>query len=318
MIRSTRILVTTCTDPHRNLALEEALLLSLPQDQAVLYLWQNRHTVVIGAGQNAFAECRVDLLKAEGGTLARRSSGGGAVYHDMGNLNFSFLVPKADYDVSRQLKVILEAVRALGVDAVASGRNDLTADGRKFSGNAFRVLKDGALHHGTLIVNVDMGLIGRYLNVSKDKLEAKGVKSVPARVVNLSELSPAVTVEAMAQAVIDAFGREYGAAPVESAGDLPIDDALLGRYQSDAWNYGKAPEGGLTLATRFPWGGVELNASVTGGALTNVAVFTDAMDETLSERLASSLEGCPYSGTRLAECARSLDLGDLGDWLETL
>ncbi len=318
MIRSTRILVTTCTDPHRNLALEEALLLSLPQDQAVLYMWQNRHTVVIGAGQNAFAECRVDLLKAEGGTLARRSSGGGAVYHDMGNLNFSFLVPKADYDVSRQLKVILEAVRALGVDAVASGRNDLTADGRKFSGNAFRVLKDGALHHGTLIVNVDMGLIGRYLNVSKDKLEAKGVKSVPARVVNLSELSPAVTVEAMAQAVIDAFGREYGAAPVESAGDLPIDDALLGRYQSDAWNYGKAPEGGLTLATRFPWGGVELNASVTGGALTNVAVFTDAMDETLSERLASSLEGCPYSGTRLAECARSLDLGDLGDWLETL
>lgn len=318
VIRSTRILVTTCTDPHRNLALEEALLLSLPQDQAVLYLWQNRHTVVIGAGQNAFAECRIDLLNAEGGTLARRSSGGGAVYHDMGNLNFSFLVPKTDYDVARQLKVILEAVRALGVDAVASGRNDLTADGRKFSGNAFRVLKDGALHHGTLLVNVDMGLIGRYLNVSKDKLEAKGVKSVPARVVNLSELSPAVTVDSMAQAVIDAFQQEYGAAPVESAGDLPIDDTLFGRYKSDAWNYGKPPEGGLTLATRFPWGGVELNASVTGGALTNVAVFTDAMDETLSERLASSLEGCPYSGARLAECARSLDLSDLGGWLENL
>jgi len=318
VIRSTRILVTTCTDPHRNLALEEALLISLPQDQAILYLWQNRHTVVIGAGQNAFAECRLDLLKAEGGTLARRSSGGGAVYHDMGNLNFSFLVPRADYDVARQLKVILEAVRALGVNAVASGRNDLTADGRKFSGNAFRVMKDGALHHGTLLVNVDMGLIGRYLNVSRDKLEAKGVKSVPARVVNLSELSPAVTIDAMAQAVIDAFGREYGAAPVESAVDMPIDEALIARYQSDEWNYGKPPEGGLTLSARFPWGGVELNASVTSGALTNVAVFTDAMDETLSRRLASSLEGCPYSGARLAECARSLGLNDLGDWLENL
>jgi len=141
---------------------------------------------------------------------------------------------------------------------------------------------------------------------------------VPARVVNLSELSPAVTIDAMAQAVIDAFGREYGAAPVESAVDMPIDEALIARYQSDEWNYGKPPEGGLTLSARFPWGGVELNASVTSGALTNVAVFTDAMDETLSRRLASSLEGCPYSGARLAECARSLGLNDLGDWLENL
>ncbi len=318
MIRSTRILTTESTDPHRNLALEEALLLTLPSDQAVLYLWQNRHTVVIGAGQNARAECRVDLLESEGGTLARRSSGGGAVYHDMGNLNFSFLVPRADYDVPRQLKVILEAVRALGVEAEPSGRNDLTAQGRKFSGNAFRVLKDGALHHGTLLVNVDMSLIGRYLNVSKDKLKAKGVKSVPARVVNLSELSPAVTVDSMRRAVIDAFSAEYGAAPVEDAGGLTIDPALLARYQSAEWNYGKPAEGDLTLSTRFPWGGVEVNASVRNGALAGVTVFTDAMDETLSGKLSETLEGCPYSGAKLAHCARSLHLHDLGDWLETL
>lgn len=318
MIRSTRILTTNCVDPHRNLALEEALLLSLPEDQAILYLWQNRHTVVIGAGQNAFAECRVDLLASEGGTLARRSSGGGAVYHDMGNLNFSFLVPRADYDVSRQLKVILNAVRALGVHAEASGRNDLTAEGRKFSGNAFRILKDGALHHGTLLVNVDMGLIGRFLNVSKDKLQAKGVKSVPARVVNLSELSGDVTVDAMRQAVIDAFSVEYGRAAVEPADDIPVDAALLARYESPEWNFGKPAQGDLTLATRFPWGGVEVNASVESGALRGVTVFTDAMDETLSQKLSSLLEGCPYSGARLAECARTLELNDLGDWLETL
>jgi len=318
MIRTTRILTTDCTDPHRNLALEEALLLNLPEDQAILYLWQNRHTVVIGAGQNAYAECRLDLLDAEGGTLARRSSGGGAVYHDMGNLNFTFLVPRADYDVARQLRVILEAVRALGVDAEPSGRNDLTAEGRKFSGNAFRLLKDGALHHGTLLVSVDMALLGRYLNVSKDKLQANGVKSVPARVVNLSELSPAVTVDSMRRAVIDAFAREYGAAPVEDADGLPVDPDILARYASPAWNYGKPPEGDLSLSTRFPWGGVEVNASVKEGRLTNVRVFTDAMDETLSQRLSCRLEGCAYSGARLAECARDLELHDLGDWLETL
>ena len=318
MIRTTRILTTACNDPHRNLALEEALLTSLPEGQAVLYLWQNRHTVVIGAGQNAFAECRIALLESEGGTLARRSSGGGAVYHDMGNLNFSFIVPREDYDVSRQLKVILEAVRALGVAAEPSGRNDLTAEGRKFSGNAFRVLKDAALHHGTLLVNVDMGLIGRYLNVSKDKLQAKGVKSVPSRVVNLSELSPAVTVDAMHRSVVDAFSKEYGPAPVERADDLPLEETLLARYQSEGWNYGKAPEGGLSLATRFPWGGVEVNATVSDGRLLGVRVFTDAMDETLSEKLSTRLEGCPYSGAKLAECARTLDLMDLGDWLQTL
>ena len=318
MIRITRILTTGLTDPHRNLALEEALLASLPEDQAILYLWQNRHTVVVGAGQNAYAECRLDLLEAEGGTLARRSSGGGAVYHDMGNLNFTFLVPRADYDVARQLKVILEAVRALGVHAEPSGRNDLTAEGRKFSGNAFRILKDGALHHGTLLVNVDMALLGRYLNVSKDKLKAKGVKSVPARVVNLSELSPAVTVDTMRQAVIDAFSNEYGAATVEDADGIPVDPALIARYESPAWNYGKPPEGDLKLATRFLWGGVEVNASVKDGRLTGVSVFTDAMDETLSEKLSCRLEGCPYSGARLADCARDLELNDLGDWLETL
>jgi len=318
MIQSTRILVTGCVDPHRNLALEEALMLSLPEGQAILYLWQNRHTVVIGAGQNAWAECRIALLEDEGGTLARRSSGGGAVYHDLGNLNFSFIVPRGDYDVSRQLRVICRAARSLGVDAEPSGRNDLTADGRKFSGNAFRLLKDSALHHGTLLVNVDMALLGRYLNVSADKLKAKGVKSVPARVVNLSELKPSVTVSAAMSAVVEAFSAEYAPAPVERADDFPVDPALLARYASDAWNYGVPPEGDLTLATRFAWGGVEVNASVEKGVLRGVCVFTDAMDETLSQKLSERLEGCPYSGARLAECARALDLPDVGDWLGSL
>jgi lipoate-protein ligase A len=318
MIRSTRIFVTDCTNPHRNLATEEALLLSLPQDQAVLYLWQNRHTVVVGAGQNAYAECRTALFESEGGTLARRSSGGGAVYHDMGNLNFSFIVPRADYDVARQLGVICDAVRALGVDAQPSGRNDLTAEGRKFSGNAFRLLKDSALHHGTLLIDVDMSLIGRYLNVSAQKLQAKGVKSVPARVVNLAQLSPAATVDAAKRAVIDAFCAQYGAAPIERADGLPIDPALLARYESRAWNYGAQPEGGLALCRRFEWGGLEIRAQVTGGRLVNVSVFTDSMDETLADRLSGLMEGCPYSGEQMAGRARALGLADAGQWLGAL
>lgn len=315
MITNTRILVTDHTQPHHNLAIEDALLHTLPAGQALLFLWQNKHTVVIGAGQNAWRECNTELLEKEGGTLARRSTGGGAVYHDMGNLNFSFIVPRADYDVARQLKVVLNAVRALGIDAQASGRNDLTVDGRKFSGNAFRLLKESALHHGTLLVSIDMALVGRYLNVSQEKLKAKGVKSVPARVTNLGDLAP-VTIESMKDAMISAFCAEYGAAPVESIDQAHIPGLaeMIEKYDGWAWNYGASPVGDLHMERRFSWGAVELIAQVKSGVLTHVSVFTDAMDETLRERLSAALEGCPYRHHAMAERVDAIDR-DVADWL---
>ena len=316
MITSTRILTTTNVNPHINLATEDALLTNLPAGQALLFLWQNKHTIVIGAGQNAWRECHTTLLEQDKGTLARRSSGGGAVYHDMGNLNFSFIMPKEDYDVARQLHVVLKALKTLGIDAQPSGRNDLTASGRKFSGNAFRLLKTSALHHGTLIVNVDMPNLGKYLNVAPDKLKAKGVKSVPARVVNLSELAP-VTIAQVHDALIAAFIQEYGNAPVESLEDITIDGLpeLIEKYSSWDWNYGRSPSGEINLRERFDWGVVEINASVQSGALKDVVVYSDAMDETLHERLRCVLENCPWRGNDLSE--RTLPINeDVAKWLE--
>ena len=144
-------------DPTLNLAVEEALLLRADAVPA-LFLWQNAHTLVIGRGQNAWKECRSDLLKEEGGVWVRRSTGGGAVYHDLGNLNFSFVRPKGIYDVSRQLRVIQRAVRGFGVETQVSGRNDIVIkeSGAKFSGNAFRHMPDSNLHHGTILYHVDM------------------------------------------------------------------------------------------------------------------------------------------------------------------
>ena len=174
MIRQLSVADTVCTDPYVNLAREEHLLELLGPEEVILYLWQNRSTVVIGRNQNAWKECRVEKLTADGGFLARRSSGGGAVFHDLGNLNFTFLARSDHYDVDRQLEVVLRALSACGVPAEKTGRNDVTAEGRKVSGNAFYSAKDRSYHHGTLLVDVDMERLSAYLQVSADKLKSKG------------------------------------------------------------------------------------------------------------------------------------------------
>lgn len=316
MINSTRILTTSCTNPHNNLALEDALLQSLPENQALLFLWQNKHTVVIGAGQNAWRECNTALLEQEHGTLARRSTGGGAVYHDLGNLNFSFIMPKEDYDVARQLRVVMDALRELGIQAEATGRNDISADGRKFSGNAFRLLKKSCLHHGTLMVDVDVPMLPRFLNVDPTKLMSKGVKSVPSRVVNLSELKD-VTVEDVRQAMIHAFMCEYGDAPVEETdgSGISLYENLLPKYESWDWNYGASPAGESNLLRRFDWGSLELHFAIRNGLLQGVQVYTDAMDETLHEQLKEALEGAPYDGNELTKRANALGMPDVADAL---
>ncbi|PKN46926.1 MAG: CTP synthase, partial [Deltaproteobacteria bacterium HGW-Deltaproteobacteria-20] len=164
-IKHVRLVRSPDTDPWKNLAREEFLAGDCADDEAIFYLWQNAHTVVIGRNQNAWSECRLDLLESEGGRLARRSSGGGAVYHDLGNLNYSFILPRTHYNMERQLGVVLAALRSLGVDAEFSGRNDLLLEGRKFSGNAYQLTRRRGLHHGTLLLSVDMSKLSRYLNV---------------------------------------------------------------------------------------------------------------------------------------------------------
>ena len=265
MIRKLLYLCTDNTDPYHNLALEQYLTDTVPADTCILYLWQNRHTVVIGRNQNAWQECRTALLEQDGGKLSRRLSGGGAVYHDMGNLNFTFSLPTAEYDLHRQQRVIVEACRSLGIEASFSGRNDILAAGRKFSGNSFYHHNGCSFHNGTLLVSVDMANLGKYLTPSQRKLQSKGVASVPSRVVNLSELHPGLRISQMQQAMAQAFADVYGL-PVTTITESQLDaseiEARRMRFASYDWIYGRAQPFPFSCGARYPWGEITLELQV--------------------------------------------------------
>lgn len=284
-------------DPHYNLAVEQYLLETVGEDEIVLYLWQNENTVVIGRNQNPWKECRTALLNEEGGTLARRLSGGGAVFHDLGNLNFTFLVSQAQYDLQRQLSVICQAVNALGVRAEISGRNDILAEGRKFSGNAFYKNGKQAYHHGTLLVCADMEKLGRYLSPSKAKLQSKGVDSVRSRVMNLTELQPDITIPALKAALAAAFAQVYGGA-VEQISEETLDSTLIAalteKNGSWQWLYGQKLPFSFACEGRFAWGGVQVELQVENGIIRSAKVYSDAMDWQLAPRLEEMLTGCPF------------------------
>ena len=307
MIKHLQLLRTDCTDPHRNLAVEQALLEAVGEDTCILYLWQNRRTVVIGRNQNAWRECRTGQMETDGVFLARRLSGGGAVFHDLGNLNFTFLVRKPGYDLNRQLGVIVEACRLMGIPAERSGRNDVLTGGRKFSGNAFYEHQGRSYHHGTLLVDVDKAAMGRYLSPSKAKLEAKGVSSVRSRVVNLKELKPDLTIEETAARMEEAFQSVYGmgAERLEtSALDGACVDALTERNRSWDWLYGRDIPCELRCGKRFPWGEVELRLEVDAGTVRGVTVYTDAMDWALAPAVEGALTGSVF---RREELVRRLE-----------
>ena len=317
-----RIIRGDSFDPWHNLAVEALLFETLGPDDMVFYLWQNQNTVVIGRHQNAWQECRVKLLEDEGGKLARRSTGGGAVFHDLGNLNFTFIAPRAHYDVHRQLDVICRAVSAFGIEAAFTGRNDLVAasTGAKFSGNAFKFTDAVGMHHGTVLVSVDMDRLGRYLVPGKDKLKAKGIESVRSRVCNLTQLNPSITVPALTDALDSAFIEAYG--PAERLAVADLDPARLQQLEQQyaSWDFrlGRALPFDATLSHRFDWGGVTLELSLRHGVIERARAWSDAMDEAMIGRIAPALTGIRYENDVLAAALRSLahpQADDLAGWI---
>jgi len=297
MIQTIKLFQHYGVDPYYNLAVEELLMETVPEGCCILYLWQNENTVVIGRNQNAWKECRVSLLEEDGAHLSRRLSGGGAVFHDLGNLNFTFLVPDEDYDLNRQLSVIEAACRSLGLEAARSGRNDVLVDGRKFSGNAFYHHGGKAYHHGTLLISADGEKLARYLSPSKAKLQAKGVDSVRSRVANLSEFVPGLTCDEMRLRMAEAFGAVYGL-PVELLDEQVLDlarvEELRARNASREWLFGPRLPLSFECEQRFDWGSIQLQLQVEFDQIRQAKAYSDAMDWNLPFLLERALTGCRF------------------------
>ena len=297
------VVISNQYDPFLNRAVEQYLTDKQEEDTVTLYLWKNQQTVVIGYNQNPYSECNVQLLLDEGGHLMRRGTGGGAVYHDLGNINFSFVADKSLYDVRKQLSVIQDALLSYGLEAEISGRNDLTCQGRKFSGNAFGKGKKNNLHHGTILIKTDGAMMQRYLIVDKAKLMKNGVKSVASRVINLSELVPDLTSENIKQPLIDSFEKVYGGKATLLDFDTLIKNeavqAIREHIVSDDFLFGRWRQFKTTKKAQFPWGNVDiaLHIDEAKAVITEAQIASDCLEPETIHQAEQLLQG---SSTKMA------------------
>lgn len=233
------IVLEQSNDPYHNLAYEGCLFDYVAENQSVvLYLWQNDKTVVVGRNQDVDAECDKVEVERNQINVARRKTGGGAVYHDLNNLNYSIILPKDTYNVKVSTGVIVSAMKSIGLNAKANERNDILVDEKKISGNAYYEGNDACVHHGTILYDVDIDVIAKVLTPSKEKLERNKVASVASRVVNIKELRPSITLEEIQNAVIDSFMNAYQG--VEYTMEQPEinADALMQKtrfFSDEAW-----------------------------------------------------------------------------------
>lgn len=303
------------TDPRINLAIEEYCLKNLDPEQTYLLFYINEPSIIIGKNQNTIEEINTKYVEDQGLHVVRRLSGGGAVYHDLGNLNFSFIT-KDDGDSFHNFKKFTEpvtrALKRLGVDAELSGRNDILAEGRKISGNAQFSTRGRMFSHGTLLFDSEMENVVSALKVKKDKIESKGIKSIRSRVANISEfLEEKITIEQFREIILRYIFDTDGEIPqyklTESDWEK-ITELSKERYQNWNWNYGKSPAFNLQHSNRFPIGQIDVRLEVHKGRIENCKIFGDFFGVGNVEDIENRLKGQQYDRSSIEMAFRDVDI----------
>jgi lipoate-protein ligase A len=323
-----KVFISDTFDPWFNLATEDWIFRDMDPEYKILFLWRNDQTVVIGRFQNPWTECNTELMERDQIKLARRQSGGGAVFHDLGNTNFTFMSSKSSFDKQKNNQIILRALKRFNIEAAPSGRNDINvnlADGeRKISGSAFKETKDRSFHHGTLLINADLTKLANYLLPHPKKLQSKGITSVRSRVLNLKELNSKIDHENLSQAIIEEFFNEYHSR-VEiqylKYEDLIKEEKLNEHYKrlSDwNWRFGEAPSFNHSMSEYFAWGLVEVYLEVEKATIVNVKIFSDSLHPELIELIMASLKNVAYNKSAIENVVIELkkELPMFSDYLD--
>lgn len=304
------------TDPRVNLAIEEYVLknMDIEKDDYLLF-YINQPSIIIGKNQNTIEEINTDYVEENDIIVVRRLSGGGAVYHDLNNLNFSFLTKDDGNSFNNYKKFtqpVVDALANLGVNSELSGRNDILAEGKKVSGNAQYSTRGRMFSHGTLMFNLDIDAVVNSLKVKQDKIESKGIKSVRSRVANIIDFLPEkITVEQFRLEILKSiFGGEENIQYYELTQEdwANIDEISKNRYQQWDWNYGKSPRFNIQKTHRFPSGGIDIRLEVNKGIIEELTIFGDFFGVGDVEEIEQLLVGTKYDRTAINEKLQEVDI----------
>lgn len=309
-----RYLLNNGTDPYFNMALDEFCLENIVLDEPYFYLWRNRPSVIIGLNQNAYSEVNLGYLNANGITLARRVTGGGAVYHDLQNLNYTIVGWQAANDsvlppAVTGPAVIVEALRQMGVPAELTGRNDIFVEGRKVSGYARRVSKRQEIIHGTLMYDVDIDTLTQVLDTPESKLNAKGIGSVKSRVANLKDFLPGFkSLDEVQAALQDILAS--GDCQMELTEDQLAEVQRMADEKFSTWDfiYGRSRQADLVRKAKLPCGTVEAAISLDRGLITSITFSGDFMFDEPARELESKLIGCRFEYDALESVLSQTDI----------
>lgn len=287
-----KVVISKEYDPFSNLAIEEYLFKKISENEVILFLWQNNNSVIIGRNQNPYFECNMDVIKKYNIQIVRRITGGGAVYHDLGNLNYSVIQKNKIFSKEAICEKILMAINHFGYEAILDGRNDIVINKRKISGTAFLERNDRFLHHGCILVSADLKKMTECLNVNSNKLSGKRIDSISARVTNLADLNSAVRIDDLKKSIIVTFKTDISTMEML---DFSLDmrseefESILQRYKSPQWNLGNGKEMTITLYDRFAWGDIRLAIKTDGISILDSEIYSDSLEIDIFRNLRLSL-----------------------------